>query len=106
MAVPGNRQKVAERKRLQNMIAKYGITIDDFERMNKEQNGVCKICNEPPALKTKWGRLAVDHCHTTGKVRGLLCYPCNTLLGNANDSRWRLRRAIDYLAASEELKAA
>jgi hypothetical protein len=56
----------------------YGITVEDYETMLANQNGVCKICNRP----CKSGKsLAVDHCHETGKVRGLLCAKCNTNLG-------------------------
>ena len=56
----------------------YGITIEDYETMFANQNGVCKICQKT----CKSGKnLAVDHCHKTGKVRGLLCATCNTSLG-------------------------
>ncbi len=56
----------------------YGITVENYETMLVNQNGVCKICNKP----CKSGKsLAVDHCHETGKVRGLLCAKCNTNLG-------------------------
>jgi len=56
----------------------YGITVEDYETMLVNQNGVCKICNKT----CKSGKsLAVDHCHETGKVRGLLCAKCNTNLG-------------------------
>jgi len=56
----------------------YGITVEDYETMLINQNKVCKICNKP----CKSGKsLAVDHCHETGKVRGLLCAKCNTNLG-------------------------
>ncbi len=65
-----DRKKVLKRK--------YGITINDYEQMLKQQNGVCKICK---GLDPSGRRLAVDHCHTTGVVRGLLCPSCNTALG-------------------------
>ncbi len=57
---------------------KYGITLEDYENMFQSQNGVCKICKN----KCSTGKnLAVDHCHETGKVRGLLCAKCNVNLG-------------------------
>ena len=56
----------------------YGITVEDYEQMFQKQDGVCKICQHT----CKSGKqLAVDHCHETGAVRGLLCAKCNTNLG-------------------------
>lgn len=54
------------------------ISREDFEKMMKAQSYVCAICKKP--CKTK-RRLATDHCHKTGKIRGLLCFNCNTHLG-------------------------
>ena len=57
----------------------YGITIEEYETLLDNQNGVCYICqNECPSGR----RLAVDHCHETDKIRGLLCCKCNTGLGS------------------------
>ena len=59
---------------------RYGITLADFDRMLAEQGGVCKICKADKAGNT--GQcFAVDHCHETGRVRGLLCIKCNARLG-------------------------
>ena len=69
---------------------KYGITIEDYERMLVEQNHQCYICN----AETK---LVVDHCHESGKVRGLLCHQCNIMLGMAKDNPAILRLAANYL---------
>ena len=55
----------------------YGISIEQYEDMLEKQKGVCYLCGEIPKSKG----LAVDHCHKTGKVRGLLCINCNTMLG-------------------------
>jgi hypothetical protein len=57
---------------------RYGITLADYDRMCEEQGGLCKICGNPPGSRQ---RLAVDHDHDTGEVRGLLCTPCNAQLG-------------------------
>jgi hypothetical protein len=73
----------------------YGITLEDFQSLSEEQNHSCWICNTEVS-KLKRG-LFVDHCHTTGKVRGLLCHPCNTLLGMAKDNVDILNKAIQYL---------
>jgi hypothetical protein len=59
------------------------------------QGGVCAICSAPDESLKK--RLCVDHCHTTGAVRGLLCDNCNTALGKFRDNADTLRRAITYL---------
>lgn len=77
----------------------YNITTFDYETMFQEQKGLCKICNTIES-KTVDGiryRLAVDHCHITGKVRGLLCTKCNRGLGFFLDSPIVLTNAIQYL---------
>lgn len=73
---------------------KFGITKEIYDSMLSEQNGVCAICEKT----CKSGRrLAVDHCHSTGKVRGLLCIKCNNTLGKVDDNVNILRRMIGYL---------
>lgn len=59
------------------------------------QGGVCAICGGPP--DGRWKRFHVDHCHKTGRVRGLLCRKCNNGLGNFGDSVETMRKAIAYL---------
>ena len=81
----------------------YNITPDDYYRMLDEQGGVCKICKGHEKAANK--RLAVDHCHATGKVRGLLCGCCNCLLGNARDKISTLAEAIKYLTVAESADA-
>ena len=73
---------------------KFGITEEDYARMFKEQNGKCAIClNEP-----KQRRLAVDHDHKTGKVRGLLCASCNVNLAAVERIHAHIRRRmVTYL---------
>lgn len=75
----------------------YGLTRDDFKKMVDDQNGLCIICKNPPVNNKKSKFLYVDHCHATGKVRGLLCHKCNNGLGCFNDKIELLREAIDYL---------
>lgn len=73
----------------------YGIALDDYNRMFTEQGGLCAICRG----ECKTGRrLAVDHCHTTGKVRGLLCGRCNQGIGAFLDKTALLDAAIKYLS--------
>ena len=74
---------------------KYGITLEDYDRMFDEQGGSCAVCGtEDPGRK---GRFHVDHNHSTGKVRGLLCMGCNTGLGALKDSPEVLLKAATYL---------
>jgi len=73
----------------------YGITIEEYEAMCEEQQGLCKICNNPESIDGR--SLAVDHCHNTGAVRGLLCGKCNKALGLLNDNTILMERAIAYL---------
>lgn len=74
---------------------KYGITQADFEKMFADQEGKCKLCGTPdPGPK---GVFAVDHCHKTSKIRGLLCYLCNIGLGSFRDRPDLLIAAASYL---------
>jgi hypothetical protein len=73
---------------------RYGITIEQYETQNKEQNSLCAICGQPPRGKTK--RLFVDHNHTTDKTRGLLCITCNRAIGYLENLDW-LTKAQTYL---------
>ena len=77
---------------------KYGITEDEYQGLLIAQDGQCAICGG------KFERLGVDHCHSNGGVRGLLCVSCNRGLGYFSDSIERLQRAIAYLkrAADEQ----
>ncbi len=66
-----------------------------YQNLLLEQNNQCKICGVEPDPDGR--KLAVDHCHTTGKIRGLLCSNCNTALGLMYDNKDLLQKAIDYL---------
>ena len=69
----------------------YGLTPEEYDLLVVSNNNLCGICN------TKPNKLYVDHCHTSGNVRGLLCQQCNTMLGMAKDNITTLRNAIRYL---------
>lgn len=74
----------------------YGITLADKEGQIAAQAGVCAICNKAlVSLGTR--NVHVDHCHATGKLRGVLCAGCNHILGRVKDNTEVLQRAIDYL---------
>lgn len=95
--------RIREPRRFQNIALKkhYGITVEDYERMLAEQGGTCAICRRPERVHSKRKGavrgLAVDHCHNSKRVRGLLCTHCNAILGQAQDSIDVLRAAIAYL---------
>ena len=73
----------------------YGITLEQYNNMLKAQNYSCAICGEEDEVEGR--RLAIDHCHTTGQVRGLLCGKCNRGLGLFYDNEDLLQKAIQYL---------
>lgn len=82
----------------------FGISIDEYNNMVRMQGGKCKLCGkkETKTINAKGGRphsLAVDHCHSTNKIRGLLCIDCNRGIGFLKDSPDLLRKAADYLDA-------
>lgn len=74
-----------------NKFHRYGITEDDYNKMLTNQEYRCKICGSTPEI------FHTDHCHETGKVRGLLCITCNVGLGSFRDSEKLLLKAIEYL---------
>jgi len=82
-----------------NLRRKYGITDEQYDAMLKAQNGACAICKRPERMfiGSTRTRLAVDHSHKTGKVRGLLCSTCNTALGAFGEDPERIRKAIEYI---------
>ncbi len=79
---------------------KYGLSVEQYDRMVAVQNGCCAICGGKESHVHKSGKLkdlSVDHCHTTNAVRGLLCSNCNRGIGYLNDSIERVDRAAAYL---------
>jgi hypothetical protein len=85
-----------EKVRNQKLKYMYGISLEDYNKMFIEQNGCCKICQDHQS-KFK-NSLCVDHCHTTGKVRGLLCDQCNRGLGSFKDDIEIVKNIIKYLS--------
>ncbi len=84
----------------ENLKKHYGITLEQFEAMSQAQDNKCGICLQEVNEIHKSGRqmpLTVDHCHSTGKVRGLLCGGCNRGLGDFKDNIDFLKAAIKYL---------
>lgn len=104
---PANREKHrgyqlkyrASNKRLAADLAKYGLSVEQYEALLAAQSGGCAVCGlRPPfAGHGRRKRLCIDHCHRTGKVRGLLCGECNQALGKLRDDVNLIRRLASYL---------
>lgn len=79
-------------KRTFDLSSKYNLTDQEFEAIVLAQNNRCLLCD------TELTKPHVDHCHSTGRVRGILCYHCNVGLGHFKDNPEVLARAIQYLS--------
>ena len=95
-----------DKLRSYNLKRKFNITIEQYNELFNNQNGLCKICNKPETAidkkNSKLRDLAVDHCHKTKRVRGLLCTRCNIGLGAFEDNTKSLEVAIQYLKEQED----
>ena len=101
----GNPKKTAEVNRRQ-ALKRYGLTPKDYQKLLRSQDSTCAVCDAKYHIKSKKQNLAVDHCHTTGKVRGLLCNRCNYALGLVEDDRGLLLNLINYLNRAENSQEA
>ena len=89
-----NTEKRKVYKKKSELKKKYKISIEGYNFINTKQSNLCAICK---MVCTTGKRLAVDHCHKTGKIRGLLCTKCNIGLGYFNDDVILLKNSIRYL---------
>ena len=86
------------RYRAQHLKRQYNITVEDYDEMFEKQEGKCAICgSSSPGNTRRNSYFSVDHCHSTGKVRGLLCHPCNTALGLLKDNPETITNILSYL---------
>jgi hypothetical protein len=96
-----NRKRYYEKTRQQhierNLKRQYGVDWSAYSELLERQNGCCAICNRTDSGSHCSQRLFVDHCHVSGKVRGLLCHHCNSALGLFQDSPTLLQNAINYV---------
>lgn len=92
------RDEYLARARSSRLKREYGLKDDQYDAVLAAQNGRCAICQRLPTRR----RLAVDHCHSIRRVRGLLCQKCNLGLGAFNDDIYLLLRAVSYLSAGVE----
>jgi hypothetical protein len=89
-----------DKRRNQNMLRLYGITLDTYNKMFAEQDGCCACCGRHQVEFTK--ALAIDHNHDTGEVRALLCTHCNTAYGSLNEDEERIHQLLKYHRAFTE----
>jgi hypothetical protein len=98
-----NPETAKQRGRNNDYLRKYNISLEQYDEMLKAQQGVCAIC----ATSCDTGmNLAVDHCHDTNKIRGLLCKNCNTAIGLFKEDVENMNKAINYIkfhAITEEI---
>ena len=103
-----NEYRLNNLDKLKNLSLKrnFGITLEEYNKMLEQQNGVCAICREKESLidkrSNKLRKLSVDHCHHTNKIRDLLCLRCNSILGYSKDNINLLTNAINYLNKYKE----
>lgn len=91
-----SRPEVKARARDRWLIKEYGITLAEYEQMSAAQGHVCAACGGPPT-GTSLG-LVVDHCHDTGRVRGLLCSKCNSALGLLDDDAAKVQGLLRFIS--------
>ncbi len=91
-------EKLRAKDRERDRTRMYGITSVEYLKMAESQSGQCKICGTTELYGRT--RLAIDHCHSTGRIRGLLCTKCNAGLGMFSDNIEKLTNAISYLKES------
>ena len=89
-----------KRKRDIHYMRKFGITLEDYTALLYSQGGVCASCGRKEE-KGRYKHMAVDHCHTTGKVRGILCSSCNRALGLVGDTSEGVRKLLKYIEERE-----
>jgi len=95
-----NAERIRAQKLDQHYRKRYGMTAVEVAALREARSGLCEICDQPARGGTGRGphrSLHVDHCHKSGKFRGLLCSNCNTMLGLAGEDPARLQAGIDYL---------
>lgn len=86
----------AEHRRRHKLKSRYGLTGEQYDEMRAAQDYRCAICREHES-KVFRGRLVVDHCHSTGRVRKLLCANCNSSLGHTKENAETARALVEYI---------
>jgi hypothetical protein len=89
-----DKKEALKQKRIWFLQKEYGITLEEYEQLEEEQNGLCAVCGKPN-IRNHF--LCVDHDHKTKRIRGLLCHRCNRSVGFAQDDPEILRKLADYI---------
>lgn len=97
-ANPEQYQEMLKKQKHARMKSKYGLTSEMWWQMFENQGSKCKICKSETTAGQGWH---TDHCHLRNKVRGILCYHCNLMLGMVKDNVDTLKKAIDYLKEND-----
>lgn len=95
-----NNESKSEMEHKYTLRKKHNMTPEDYEALLQQQSGVCAICGE---ANLNGRRLAVDHDHETGKIRGLLCVTCNVALNKLDQNRDWAKKAIEYLIQADQI---
>ena len=90
----------ARNRKAEKLKLRYGLTYEEWENLRENEDFACMICGITEAELDR--KLDVDHCHSSNKVRGVLCNSCNTILGRAKDNIEVLKAAIGYLEANAD----
>lgn len=101
-----NKEHVTAYYRRRDLMKKYGLTEDDYAELLAAQDGKCAVCRTPDPGNGRYTRFLVDHDHETGKVRALLCNPCNVAIGQVQDNPERLLALARYLLSFQDVLGA
>jgi hypothetical protein len=95
-------EKARSKARRINLRRNYGITMEQYEMMYAAQEGLCAICGREET-SARFTYLAIDHCHHTGDIRGLLCSRCNIVIGQMEENPDLLRKAAAYIERFQDV---
>jgi len=94
------KRKKSGKNKNRHLMRSYGLSPEKFEALKIVAGNKCQVCNRP--WQNGYGRHVIDHCHKTGKVRGILCGPCNRALGLLGDDENRIKSLLKYLCVAYE----
>jgi hypothetical protein len=98
-----NKINYIQKRKWRDIEKRYGITKEEYKKLEKKQNNLCACCKQKPQNRGRNDSFVVDHCHATGRVRGLLCAKCNAGIGFFDDTPALLVLASEYLQKHDYL---